>query len=89
MPEPLPLFCYPHGKPEAINGAAVAAVRAAGLAGACTMVPGINIVGRTNPYLLFRIGMQAGETLPRFIFKLTAPARLLWQMKGLARALPV
>lgn len=85
MPRPVPLFCYPCGKPHALSGAAVAAVRAAGLAGACTLVGGLNILGRTNPYLLYRIGMVAGESLQRFAFKLTGAARLYRQLKRRVR----
>ena len=86
IPRPLPVFCYPCGKPHALNAAAVAAVRAAGFAGACTLVGGLNILGQTNPFLLYRIGMVAGESQRRFAFKLTGAARLYRQLK--ARALP-
>ena len=44
-----------------MSGTAAAAVRQAGLAGAYTMVSGHNVIGRTNPYYLHRIGMEAGK----------------------------
>ncbi|MDQ2805596.1 MAG: polysaccharide deacetylase family protein [Chloroflexota bacterium] len=85
IPHPLPIFCYPNGKPHAISPVAVAAVQAAGLAGACTMVAGLNVLGRTNPYLLYRVGMEAGESLQKYVLKLTAAARVYRNVKSLIR----
>ncbi|MDQ6692849.1 MAG: polysaccharide deacetylase family protein [Chloroflexota bacterium] len=82
---PLPIFCYPNGKPHAISREAVSAVQQAGLAGAVTMVAGLNQLGSTNPYLLYRIGMEAGQSLPRFQFKLTPAARFYRRLKAVAR----
>jgi peptidoglycan/xylan/chitin deacetylase (PgdA/CDA1 family) len=81
---PLPIFCYPNGKPHAINRVAMQAVREAGLAGAYTMVAGLNVVGRTDPYLLYRVGMEAGHSLHRFAFKLSAGGRVYRRLKLLA-----
>ena len=83
LPHPLPIFCYPTGLPHAVNRTAAAAVRQAGLAGAYTMVSGHNIIGRTNPYLLYRIGMEAGESLRKFSLKLTPAARMYRRLKRL------
>lgn len=83
LPAPLPIFCYPNGLPHAVNAVATAAVRRAGLAGAYTMVSGHNVIGRTNPYLLHRIGMEAGESLRKFILKLTPAARVYREVKRL------
>jgi peptidoglycan/xylan/chitin deacetylase (PgdA/CDA1 family) len=88
IPRPLPIFCYPNGKPHAIGPVAVRAVREAGLVGACTMVAGLNVIGRTDPYLLFRVGMEAGESLRRFAFKLTGAARVYRRAKALLRPAP-
>ncbi|HEX6608787.1 MAG TPA: polysaccharide deacetylase family protein, partial [Chloroflexia bacterium] len=49
IPRALPIFCYPTGKPHAINCVAANAVRQAGLAGAYTMVAGLNVIGQTDP----------------------------------------
>jgi peptidoglycan/xylan/chitin deacetylase (PgdA/CDA1 family) len=81
---PLPIFCYPNGKPHAINRVATQAVREAGLAGAYTMVAGLNVVGRTDPYLLYRVGTEAGQSLRRFAFKLSAGGRVYRRLKSLA-----
>lgn len=84
VPNPLPIFCYPNGKPHAVNRAAANAVRAAGLAGAYTMVAGLNRLGRTNPYLMYRVGMVAGQSLRRFAFKIGAGGHVYRRLKGLA-----
>lgn len=81
---PLPIFCYPNGKPHAINRVAAQAVREAGLAGAYTMVAGLNVVGRTDPYLLYRVGTEAGQSLRRFAFKLSVGGRVYRRLKSLA-----
>ncbi|HYO49752.1 MAG TPA: polysaccharide deacetylase family protein, partial [Chloroflexia bacterium] len=86
---PLPIFCYPNGKPHAINHVATQAVREAGLAGAYTMVAGLNVVGRTDPYLLYRVGMEAGQSLRRFAFKLSAGGRIYRRLKSLATRTPL
>jgi len=83
LPHPLPIFCYPNGLPHAVNRPAAAAVRRAGLAGAVTMVSGHNIIGRTDPYLLYRTGMEAGESLRKFSLKLTPAARMYRRLKRL------
>lgn len=85
IPRPLPIFCYPNGKPHAINRAAVHAVERSGLAGAFTMVAGLNMVGRTSPYLMYRVGAVAGESLRRFALKMTLAGRVYRRLKGLAR----
>ncbi len=85
---PLPIFCYPNGKPHAVNHVATQAVREAGLAGAYTMVAGLNLVGRTDPYLLYRVGMEAGQSLRRFAFKLSAGGRVYRRLKSLATRTP-
>ena len=85
VPKPLPIFCYPNGKPHAINHAAVEAVRQSGMAGAYTMVAGLNRVGKTNPYLMYRVGAVAGESLRRFSLKITLVGRVYRRLKALAR----
>jgi peptidoglycan/xylan/chitin deacetylase (PgdA/CDA1 family) len=88
IPNPLPIFCYPNGKPHAINRSAVNSVRQSGLVGAYTMMAGLNRVGRTNPYLLYRVGAVAGESLRRFSLKITLAGRVYRQLKALARRRP-
>jgi peptidoglycan/xylan/chitin deacetylase (PgdA/CDA1 family) len=83
VPRPLPLFCYPNGKPHAVNAVAANAVREAGLAGAVTMVAGLNVLGRTDPYYLYRVGMVAGESLRKFAIKLSPAGRAYRRLKGL------
>jgi peptidoglycan/xylan/chitin deacetylase (PgdA/CDA1 family) len=83
VPRPLPLFCYPNGKPHAVNAVAARAVRQAGLAGAVTMVAGLNVLGRTDPYYLYRVGMVAGESLRKFAIKLSPAGRAYRRLKGL------
>lgn len=83
LPRPLPIFCYPTGLPHAVNRTAAAAVRQAGLAGAYTMVAGLNVIGRTDPYFLYRIGMEAGESFRKFTLKLTPAARAYRSLKRL------
>jgi peptidoglycan/xylan/chitin deacetylase (PgdA/CDA1 family) len=86
---PLPIFCYPNGKPHAINRVATQAVREEGLAGAYTMVAGLNVVGRTDPYLLYRVGTEAGQSMRRFAFKLSAGGRVYRRLKSLATRTPL
>lgn len=83
--DPLPIFCYPNGKPHAINRPAVEAVRRSGLVGAYTMVAGLNRVGRTDPYLMYRVGAVAGESMRRFSMKITLAGRVYRRLKGLVR----
>ena len=85
IPNAVPIFCYPNGKPHAVNLTAAQAVRGAGLAGAYTMVAGLNTIGRTNPYLLYRVGMVAGESLRRFQFKISPLGRLYRGLKALVK----
>jgi peptidoglycan/xylan/chitin deacetylase (PgdA/CDA1 family) len=85
LPNPLPIFCYPNGKPHAINRPAVEAVRRSGLAGAYTMVAGLNRVGRTDPFLMYRVGAVAGESMRRFTLKITLAGRAYRRLKGLVR----
>ncbi len=82
---PVPLFCYPNGKPYAISRAGVRAVRRSGLAGAFTMVGGLNRIGCTNPYLMYRIGAVAGESLRRFSLKISPAGRVYRRLKGAVR----
>jgi hypothetical protein len=79
----LPIFCYPTGLPHAVSQTAANAVRKAGLAGAYTMVSGLNIIGRTDPFYLYRIGMEAGESFRKFTLKLTPAARAYRSLKRL------
>lgn len=83
LPRPLPIFCYPTGLPHAVNHTAAAAVHKAGMAGAYTMVSGLNVIGRTDPYYLYRIGMEAGESFRKFTLKLTPAARAYRSLKRL------
>jgi len=55
----------------------------AGLAGAVTMVAGLNVLGRTDPYYLYRVGMVAGESLRKFAIKLSPAGRAYRRLKGL------
>jgi peptidoglycan/xylan/chitin deacetylase (PgdA/CDA1 family) len=82
---PLPLFCYPNGKPHALSPMVVDAVARAGLVGAFTMIGGVNTTGQTNPYLLHRMGLEPGESMVRFVLKLTPAARLYRTTKRLVR----
>lgn len=83
MPDPLPIFCYPNGKPHAVNAIATQTVRRSGMVGAYTMVAGLNVVGHTNPYTLYRVGMVAGESLPKFIIKIAGAGRIYHKLKAL------
>lgn len=80
---PLPIFCYPNGRAHAVNRVAVGAVKQAGMVGAFTTVPGLNTIGKTNPYLMYRVGGTAGETLRHFTVKLSPPARAYRLLKRL------
>ena len=82
--QPLPIFCYPNGKPHAINRTAVDAVQRSGLVGAYTMVAGLNEVGSTNPYLMYRVGAVAGESMRRFKLKITLGGHVYRRLKGMA-----
>ncbi len=83
LPDPLPIFCYPSGKPHAVNAVAAQTVRQAGMVGAYTMVAGLNVLGNTNPYTLYRVGMEAGESLPRFAIKIAGAGRAYRKLKSL------
>ena len=64
--QPCRTFCYPYGRKRA---ASVAAVRAAGYAGAVTTEKGGNAVG-TDPFLLRRIAVRDDTPLPVLVYKL-------------------
>lgn len=81
--DPLPIFCYPNGKPHAVNALAAQTVRQAGLVGAFTMVAGLNVIGHTNPYSLYRAGMEAGESLTKFAIKIAGVGRIYRRLKAL------
>jgi peptidoglycan/xylan/chitin deacetylase (PgdA/CDA1 family) len=83
--DPLPIFCYPNGQPYAVNRTAVATVKQAGMAGAVTMVAGLNVIGKTNPFLLYRTGAVAGESLNRFRLKINTAGRIYRRLKSIAR----
>jgi len=83
--EPLPIFCYPNGQPYAVNKTAVAAVKQAGMAGAVTMIAGLNVIGKINPFLLYRTGAVAGESLNRFRLKINMAGRIYRRLKAIAR----
>ena len=82
--DPLPLFCFPNGRPHAINRTTVEAIKGAGLAGALTMVAGLNVIGTTNPFLLHRTGAVAGESLNRFRIKIGPAGHIYRRVKALA-----
>jgi peptidoglycan/xylan/chitin deacetylase (PgdA/CDA1 family) len=85
---PVPIFCYPNGQPHAVSRTAREAVRDTGLAGAVTMVAGLNVLGRTDPFLLHRTGAVAGESLGRFRFKIGPAGRIYRRIKALATRKP-
>ena len=84
VPMALPIFCYPTGKPHAVNRAVARIVQEAGMSAAYTMVPGLNVIGRTNPYLLYRIGMLSGESLRKFAIKIGTTGRIYRKLKSIA-----
>lgn len=86
---PLPIFCYPNGQPYAVNRAAKAEVKRIGLAGAVTMVAGLNTIGKTDPYLLYRVGAVTGETLTRFRLKIGPLGPLYRRLKSLVTRKPL
>jgi hypothetical protein len=81
----LPIFCYPNGREHAVNRTATDAVREAGLVAAFTTSPGLNIVGKTDPYRLYRVGATAGESLRHFAIKLSPAGRAYRGLKSLVR----
>lgn len=85
LQRPLPIFCYPNGQAHAVNKTAVQAVRRAGLSGAFTTEPGLNVVGKTNPFRMYRVGASAGESLRHFAIKLTPAGRAYRHLKALAQ----
>ena len=85
LQRPLPIFCYPNGREHAVNHTATAAARDAGLVAAFTTSPGLNVVGKTDPYRLYRIGATAGESLRHFAIKLTPAGRAYRGLKSLVR----
>lgn len=86
LQRPLPIFCYPNGREHAVNRTAMEAVKDVGLAAAFTTVPGLNVAGRTDPYRLFRIGAEGGESLRHFAIKLSPAGRVYRGLKGMLRA---
>ncbi len=83
LEKPLPIFCYPAGKAYAVDAGVAHMVKQAGMVGAYTMIPGLNTMGRTNPYLLHRIGMEAGEPLAKFAIKIAGAGRIYRRVKAL------
>jgi GT2 family glycosyltransferase/peptidoglycan/xylan/chitin deacetylase (PgdA/CDA1 family) len=66
--KPVPTFAYPYGR---LDERAVAAVREAGYAGACTVRPRLARLD-DDPLLIPRIEVRAGDSLLRFAIKLWA-----------------
>ncbi|MGA7730452.1 MAG: polysaccharide deacetylase family protein [Chloroflexia bacterium] len=85
LARPLPLFAYPNGQAHAISRANVGMVREAGMPGAFTMMPGHNFPGRTNPYMMYRIGATPGLSLNRFKLRISPLGSLLRRTKSLLR----
>lgn len=85
----LPLFCYPNGRAHAVNKTATDAVKAAGLLGGFTTMPGLNVIGKTDPYCMFRVGATGGESLRHFTIKITPAGRAYRQLKTIATKLKV
>ena len=85
LSSPLPLFAYPNGQAHAINRANVDAVRAIGIPGAFTMMAGHNTPGKTDPYLMHRIGATPGLSLNRFKIRISPVGSLLRWAKAIAR----
>lgn len=82
---PLPLFAYPNGQAYAINEANQQAVKAAGLPGAFTMMAGHNTPGKTDPYMMHRIGATPGLSLSRFKLRVSPLGQFLRQAKSLVK----
>lgn len=89
LERPLPLFCYPNGQAHAVNDATIEVVRQVGLRGAFTTMPGVNIVGKTDPFRMHRIGISAGDSLRHFAIKITPAGRAYRQLKSLVRRVDV
>jgi peptidoglycan/xylan/chitin deacetylase (PgdA/CDA1 family) len=85
LQRPLPIFCYPNGRKHAVNGTAVEAVKAAGMVAGFTTIPGLNVLGKTDPYRLFRVGASEGESLRHFAIKLSPAGRVYRRLKALVR----
>jgi peptidoglycan/xylan/chitin deacetylase (PgdA/CDA1 family) len=85
IPSALPIFCYPNGKPHAVNEATARAVRETGLLGGFTMMAGLNVIGRTDPLLLHRVGLEPGESLRRLALKLTPAGQVYRRLKRFLR----
>jgi peptidoglycan/xylan/chitin deacetylase (PgdA/CDA1 family) len=85
LQRPLPIFCYPNGREHAVNRTVMDAVKETGLAAAFTTSPGLNVVGKTDPYRLYRVGATAGESLRHFAIKLSPAGRAYRGLKSLVR----
>ncbi|HEY0068396.1 MAG TPA: polysaccharide deacetylase family protein [Chloroflexia bacterium] len=85
LQSPLPIFCYPNGREHAVNRTAMDAVKDAGLVAAFTTVAGLNVVGKTDPYRLFRVGATGGESLRHFAIKLSPAGRVYRRLKALVK----
>jgi peptidoglycan/xylan/chitin deacetylase (PgdA/CDA1 family) len=83
LTRPLPLFAYPNGQAYAINKANIDTVRRAGLAGAFTMMAGHNSPGKTDPFLMHRIGATPGLSLNRFKLRLSPLGSIVRRTKAL------
>lgn len=85
LQQPLPIFCYPNGRLHALNSTTVQAVKDAGLVGAFTTMPGLNVVGKTDPYRMLRFGASYGESLRHFSVKISPLGRAYRGLKALLR----
>ena len=85
LQSPLPIFCYPNGREHAVNRTAMDAVKDAGLVAAFTTVPGLNVMGKTDPYRLYRVGATGGESLRHFAIKLSPAWRVYRGLKALVK----
>jgi peptidoglycan/xylan/chitin deacetylase (PgdA/CDA1 family) len=70
--DPLPILCYPDGKPYAFDQRIMQALREDGIVAAFTTVRGINRVGKTSPLAFHRSTVGFGASFSMFRLSLTS-----------------
>jgi peptidoglycan/xylan/chitin deacetylase (PgdA/CDA1 family) len=71
-----PVFAYPVGHPADLRPGLVEMLRQEGFQVAMTMIEGHNVLGRTDPLRLRRVGMAPHLTMPEFRLVLTSAYNL-------------
>jgi peptidoglycan/xylan/chitin deacetylase (PgdA/CDA1 family) len=81
-----PVFAYPYGRPCDLSSQLLEILRDAGFKAAMTTIPGHNLLGRTDPLRLRRVGLVPHLSLEEFRLALTQAFDIYGAILGPRRA---